>query len=95
MSAAMLVMPWLGAQGEVGGEGAGQAVLARHRVADVGAGDESRDAARWLLVSEQLREQLPQSFSGWVLAAPQCHLSLGLEQCPRAGEVALAVIGVQ
>jgi hypothetical protein len=32
---------------------------------------------------------------GWVLSAPECHLSLGLEQCPRAGEVALAVIGVQ
>ena len=69
-----------GAQGEVGGEGAGQVVLARagHWVADVGAGDESPDAARWLLVGEQLREQFPQSFGCWVLSAPECHLSLGL-----------------
>jgi hypothetical protein len=84
-----------GVQGEVGGEGAGQVVLAGHRVADVGAGDESRDAARWLLVDEQLREQFPQSFGGWVLAAPERYLSLGLEQGPRAGKVALAVIGVK
>jgi hypothetical protein len=86
-----------GVQGEVGGEGAGQVVLAGagHRVADVGAGDESPDAARRLLVGEQLREQFPQSFGGWVLSAPERHLSLGLEQCPHAGEVALAVIGVQ
>jgi hypothetical protein len=86
-----------GVQGEVGGEGAGQVVLAGagHRVADVGAGDEGPDAARWLLVGEQLREQFPQSFGGWVLSAPERYLSLGLEQCPRAGEVALAVIGVQ
>jgi hypothetical protein len=48
--------PVAAAQGEVGREGAGQLVLAGHRVADVGAGDESRDAARWLLVVEQLRE---------------------------------------
>jgi hypothetical protein len=45
-----------GVHGEVGDEGAGQDVLAGHGVADVGAGDESRDAARWLLVGEQLRE---------------------------------------
>src|ERR1700733_9983342 len=51
--------------------------------------------ARWLLVGEQLREQFPQSFGGWVLSAPKRDLSLGLEQCPRAGEVALEVIGVQ
>jgi hypothetical protein len=61
-----------GVQGEVGSEGAGQVVLAGagHQVADVGAGDESRDAARWLLVGEQLREQFPQSFGRWVLSAP-------------------------
>ena len=84
-----------GVQGEVGGEGAGQVVLAGHRVADVGAGDQSRDATRWLLVGEQLREQFPQGFGGRVLSAPECHLSLGLQQGPRAGEVALAVIAVQ
>ena len=86
-----------GVQGQVGCEGAGQGVLAGagQRVADVGAGDEGSDPAQWLLVGEQFAEEVPERFGGRVVPAPQRHLSLGLEQCPCAGEVALAVIGVQ
>ena len=71
-----------GVQGEVGCEGAGQGVLAGagHRVADVGAGDKGSDAAQWLLVGEQFLEEFPKRLGGWVLSAPQCHLSLGLQQ---------------
>jgi hypothetical protein len=87
----------VGAQGEVRCEGAGQGVVvgAGWRVADVGAGDESADAAQGLLVGEQFLEELPECFGGWVVSAPQCHLGSGVEQCPLAGEVAFVVVGVQ
>ena len=86
-----------GVQGEVGCEGAGQGMLAEagHGVANAGAGDERSEAALRLIVGEQLGEEFPECLGGWVLPAPQCHLGLGLQQGPGAGEVALAVVGVQ
>ncbi|MCX4616825.1 hypothetical protein OHB25_54135 [Streptomyces mirabilis] len=36
----------------------------RQRVADVGTGDEGSQAAQWLLVDEQFKEELPKRFGG-------------------------------
>ena len=44
------------------------------------SGDQRSEPAQRLLVGEQFAEEFPERFGGWVLSAPQGHLSLGLPQ---------------
>jgi len=48
-----------------------------------------------MLVGEQCQEEFPEGCGGWVVSAPQRHLSLGLQQRACAGDVPFLVVGVQ
>ena len=67
-------------------------VVAGERVADVGAGHEGADTAKWLLVDEQLLEQLPECLGGRVVAPPNRDLRSRVQHVARRGELAFVVI---
>src|SRR5437016_11465669 len=71
----------VGAQCQVGCEGPDQSevVVAGERVANLGAGHETAEAAQWLLVDEQFLEELPECDGGRVMTAPDRHLSMRVQ----------------
>ena len=69
--------------------------MAGERVAELGAGHETAEAAQRLLVGEQFLEELPERDGGLVVAAPDRDLGLRVQHVACAGEPAFVVIRVQ